>query len=352
MVEQVKAGVVRVETSVSGGTGFIFETTVGGGAYVLTNYHVIDSAGQVSVWVNDASSYSAKVLGYDAYRDLAVLEICCGTFQAISLGGAQPIKAGTEVIAIGYPLGIAGSPTVTRGIVSAYRFDDSYRSWVVQTDAPINPGNSGGPLLLSSGEVIGINTFVIREDSGLAIDGVGFAISSESIQGTVDGLKQGTVVAYPSPTPFSVPDSVQWEPYANEQFGYTIEAPSDWTINDTDKSRLVLESPESAARFHIFSLGPANSSLDSWFLDEIESQKTHNSLGFEIVNQSQEEGDDGTGFAAIAFWGRSSPEFCPTLHTNLYLYLPGQRLILDSTVCKDNVEELLPVILGIFDRFS
>ena len=199
MVEQVKAGVVRIDTNSGSGTGFIFETTNRGGAYVVTNYHVIEGSNLVNVRVNDATTYSATVLGYDAYQDLAVLEICCGSFRPLEFSASTDVKAGTEVIAIGYPLDISGAATVTRGIISAVRYNSSYRSWIIQTDAPINFGNSGGPLLLATGEVIGLNTFIYEREVSQA-EGLGFAIAEQSITGTLSSLKRGTRVGFPTPT--------------------------------------------------------------------------------------------------------------------------------------------------------
>ena len=86
------------------------------------------------------------------------LEICCSRFHSLAFKNAATLNSGSEVVAIGYPLGLSGAATVTRGIVSAVRYDSRHQAWVIQTDAPINPGNSGGPLLSSSGGVVGINT--------------------------------------------------------------------------------------------------------------------------------------------------------------------------------------------------
>ena len=114
MLERVKPGVVRIETPDGGGTGFIFETGTRPGALVLTNYHVIKGLDRVNVQVNDSRTYQGKVVGYDTVRDLAVLEICCGEFQALNLNGAENIKPGNEVVAIGYPLWLSPNPPMDR----------------------------------------------------------------------------------------------------------------------------------------------------------------------------------------------------------------------------------------------
>ena len=133
------------------GSGAIFETQ-GQTAYVITNYHVVEGAAQVTVTVNDSNNYTGTVLGMDRTRDLAVVVICCGSFRALSFGNASGLEAGDEVVVIGYALGLTGEATITRGIVSAVRYDSDYRSDVIQTDAAINPGNSGGPMLSMSGK--------------------------------------------------------------------------------------------------------------------------------------------------------------------------------------------------------
>ena len=208
MVERVKPGVVRIETPDGGGTGVIFETGTRRGALVLTNYHVIKGLDRVNVQVNDSRTYQGKVVGYDTVRDLAVLEICCGEFQALNLNGAENIKPGNEVVAIGYPLWLTGSATVTRGIVSAIGYDTERKSLVLQTDAPINPGNSGGPLLSASGEVVGIVSFGMdRTEAGISTEGLGFAISGRTVQEVLPELKREIISAavpltgIPSPTP-------------------------------------------------------------------------------------------------------------------------------------------------------
>ena len=95
--------------------------------------------------------------------------ICCGDFHALSFGNVSELNPGDDVFAMGYPLGLPGEATVTNGIVSAIRYDESHQSLVIQTDAAINPGNSGGPMLSETGQILGINTFRQEEtQSGTA----------------------------------------------------------------------------------------------------------------------------------------------------------------------------------------
>ena len=189
MIEDVRPSVVRIRTDKGSGSGVIFEVD-DDAALVLTNYHVIEDASDTQVEVNDSSTYRAEILGTDAVRDLAVLRICCGDFRALSFGNVSELKPGDEVLAMGYPLGLPGEATVTKGIVSAIRFDESHQRLVIQTDAAINPGNSGGPMLSETGQILGINTFRQEEtQSGRPVDNVGFAVAAPTIQEQLHTLK-------------------------------------------------------------------------------------------------------------------------------------------------------------------
>ena len=193
MLKQVRPAVVRIEAGPGTGSGAIFETQ-GRTGYVITNHHVVEGYGQVSVTVNGTTTYQGTVLSVDSVRDLAVVSICCGSFHSLTFGRASSLDPGDEVVAIGYALGMQGPATITKGIVSAVRYDSRHEAWVIQTDASINPGNSGGPMLSPNGEVVGINTFKISETS---VEGVGFAISETTVQERIPALKVGA----PSPTP-------------------------------------------------------------------------------------------------------------------------------------------------------
>ena len=176
-------------------------------ALILTNHHVIEDASDLQVQVNDTSNFTAEILGTDSVRDLAVLRICCGDFSALSFGNVSELDAGDEVFAMGYPLGLEGAATVTGGIVSAIRYDENRRSLVIQTDAAINPGNSGGPMLSETGEILGINTFALREtQSGTNLEGLNFAIAAPTIQEQLPTLKStSTLQVVPTPVPTPMP---------------------------------------------------------------------------------------------------------------------------------------------------
>ena len=143
--------------------------------------------------VNDSAAYQGTVLGSDPVRDLAVVSICCGAFHSLSFGDVSRLGPGDSVFTLGYPIHLPGSATLTNGIVSAIRYDPVYQSDVIQTDAAINPGNSGGPMLSVAGEILGIITFKYAD---IDLEGLGFAISSNTVQQRIPALRTSA----PKPT--------------------------------------------------------------------------------------------------------------------------------------------------------
>lgn len=167
------------------GSGVIFKKDNRYG-YIITNYHVIEGANEIEISLYDGEKVKAELVGGDALTDLAVLRIDEKHVDKVArFGDSNKLRAGDEVIAIGNPLGLEFSRTVTRGIVSAtdrtISVNTSAGEWdlsVIQTDAAINPGNSGGALINASGEVIGINSLKISREG---IEGLGFAIPSNDV---------------------------------------------------------------------------------------------------------------------------------------------------------------------------
>ena len=192
MVKQARPAVVRIESrvgsSVGVGSGAIFETQ-GQTGYVITNHHVVEGVAEVDVTVYDSDHLPRLgACGTDPVSDLAVVRICCGEFRTLAFGDASRLEPGDEVVAIGYALGLSGEATITRGIISAIRYNSRLQSDVIQTDAAINPGNSGGPMLSMSGQIMGINTFGYI---GTGIEGLGFAVSVKTVQQQIPSLRTG-----------------------------------------------------------------------------------------------------------------------------------------------------------------
>jgi len=162
--------------------------------YILTNYHVIQSADDVVVLLRDGRSDVAQVVGSDPETDLAVLKISLREIPTITLGNSESLHVGDLVLAIGNPFGVG--QTVTMGIVSATGRNqlgiNTFENFI-QTDAAINPGNSGGALVNLRGDLVGINTAIFSRSGGS--QGIGFAIPAKLANGVMRQIiEQGRVV--------------------------------------------------------------------------------------------------------------------------------------------------------------
>lgn len=171
------------------GSGVIFARE----GYLLTNHHVVESGGAITITLSDDRKLKAKRVGSDEATDLAVLKLEDGSYFAAELGDSDAMDVGDFVLACGSPFGL--SRTVTAGIVSAKGRTDigvaSYENFI-QTDAAINPGNSGGPLCNLRGQVIGINAAIASRTGGYA--GIGFAIPANMAKVIAQRLiKEGRV---------------------------------------------------------------------------------------------------------------------------------------------------------------
>ena len=178
--------------------------------HILTNNHVVKSANEISATLSDGRTYKASVVGTDPRTDLAVVKISAAKLIPARIGESSELQVGEEVIAVGHALGLKGGPTVSKGVISALERTidvDPQKSMVdlIQTDASINPGNSGGPLANSGGEVIGVNTAIIKGSNG-----IGFAINIDDAQIVVSQLIEfGKVTrGFLGISPFNVTDSL------------------------------------------------------------------------------------------------------------------------------------------------
>ncbi|WP_231687819.1 trypsin-like peptidase domain-containing protein [Bacillus sp. FJAT-27251] len=183
------------------GSGVIFKKQ-DGNAFIVTNNHVIEGASKLEVSLYNGKKADAEVVGADPLTDLAVIKID-GKFveDTIEFGDSSQLRPGDQVLAIGNPLGLDLSRTVTQGIVSAIdrgiEVSTSAGVWelnVIQTDAAINPGNSGGALINTAGQVIGINSLKISESG---VEGLGFAIPSNDVLPIINELIKTGQVARP-----------------------------------------------------------------------------------------------------------------------------------------------------------
>jgi serine protease Do len=160
------------------GTGIIIDQE----GHIMTNNHVVAGAQGITVLLSNGRRFPAELVGGDPTTDTAVIRIDADGLQPAVLGSSSELRVGEDVVAIGHALGLAGGPTVTKGVISALGRSiatDPQTTIVdlIQTDAAINPGNSGGPLVNSRGEVIGMNTAIISGSRG-----IGFAININDIK--------------------------------------------------------------------------------------------------------------------------------------------------------------------------
>ncbi|MFD9322248.1 S1C family serine protease [Streptomyces sp. NPDC060053] len=230
----VSPSVVEVSATLSNGTSTGSGVIITSGGEIVTNNHVISGATSIKVATSDGKSYTAKVVGTDSKKDLALIELeNASGLKAATLGNSDGVKVGDTVVAIGSPEGLTG--TVTSGIVSALSRDvtvstDESQSqsqgqgqggdgnWpfqfggqqfngdtgtstttykALQTDASLNPGNSGGALIDASGNIIGINSamYSAATDSSSSADagsvGLGFAIPINTVKADLATLRAG-----------------------------------------------------------------------------------------------------------------------------------------------------------------
>lgn len=159
------------------GSGWIADTS----GHIVTNYHVVDGAGELEVTLKDGRTYKGKFIGGDRVTDVAVVKISADNLHPANIGDSEKLRAGQTALAIGNSLDLPGGHTVSMGVISALGRPMPWADYIfeglIQTDAAINPGNSGGPLADSDGNVIGMNTAIVQ-----FAQGVGFAIPVNTIK--------------------------------------------------------------------------------------------------------------------------------------------------------------------------
>ncbi len=176
------------------GTGMVLSAD----GEILTNNHVVEGAQKITVtFVGEKDPREADLVGADPASDVAIIKVRnARDLKTVTLGRSADLRVGDDVVAIGNALALVGGNTVTRGIVSALErsVDDPAENLrhLIQTDAAINSGNSGGPLVDARGQVIGMNTIVIRNSgNGAPVESIGFAIAIDSIKPLIESLRSG-----------------------------------------------------------------------------------------------------------------------------------------------------------------
>jgi S1-C subfamily serine protease len=198
--ERAAPGVVQIAStsadSIAGaatalGSGFVVDKA----GHIVTNYHVVEGAGQIRVSFSNRDTVEAELVGTDPSTDLAIVRVdaSASALKPLPLGDSDQVRVGDPVVAIGNPFGL--DRTATAGIVSALQRlitapNQFTIDHVIQTDAPINKGNSGGPLLNMRGQVIGVNTQIETGGVSTGNIGIGFAVPSNTVKDVVAQILQ------------------------------------------------------------------------------------------------------------------------------------------------------------------
>ncbi len=214
LVERVIPSVVSITTTAApdrealvrqffglGGGGVTQASKMGSGmivspqGHIVTNWHVVNGASEVSVQLSDGRTLPARVAGVDRRSDIAVLKVDAEGLIPIAFGDSEHVRVGQMVFAVGNPFGL--QETVTQGIISAKgrRTASEAANEFFQTSTTINPGNSGGPLIDIHGRVIGINNFILSRSGGS--EGIGFAIPSNVARRVYEDIVQRGRVIHP-----------------------------------------------------------------------------------------------------------------------------------------------------------
>jgi len=192
-------------TEAGSGSGVIYKVE-NNSAFIITNYHVVEGAKQLEVTLADGTKEEAKLVGSDIWTDLAVISINSKNVKTVAkFGDSDVLKQGESVIAIGNPLGLDFYGSVTTGVISGTDRSvpvdlnsDGSEDWeveVLQTDAAINPGNSGGALINIAGELVGINSMKIAQDT---VEGLGFSIPINTVIPIIEELEKNGEVKRPT----------------------------------------------------------------------------------------------------------------------------------------------------------
>lgn len=199
-VQKVAPAVVTVINRGTQGSGSGSGVVISTEGYIVTNNHVVEGARTLSVVFADSTRQDAKLIGTDPLADIAVIQVAGKVPASASVGDSTALQPGEQVLAIGSPLGNFRN-TVTAGVVSALNRSVGDMEGLIQTDAAINSGNSGGPLINLKGEVVGINTLVVRNDyagmTAAPVEGLGFSVPSAVFGGLVTQLITTGEVKYP-----------------------------------------------------------------------------------------------------------------------------------------------------------
>jgi len=295
-IAKASPAVVRVITENGMGSGMVIDKA----GDVLTNNHVIEGSQTVNVEFSSGLKLPAIILGRDEITDLAILKVNGVNLPVVTFGDSSKLGQGEEVIAIGYPLDLAGSTTITKGIVSAFRNYDGVD--YIQTDTSINPGNSGGALINLKGEVVGINVASIRTANGQTIEGMNFAIAINGTKPIIPKLIAGESILKPE----------TWETYAHPTYGFSINYPSSWKVDESNLKYVRITDVQNLAGVDLEIItnvpNTATASVEALVDANIKQYQTDES-DFKLLSKVQKNYGDAMGW-----------EFCYSFSSNGFKY--------------------------------
>ena len=198
VIERVRPSIVKIVSSRGVGSGVLFQTDDETG-YALTSEHIIRNKDEVYVLVNDRKYYTGEVVSFDYSRDLAIVKICCGDFSTLEFAESETFNVGDEALAIGYAkdsvmprntdstrVFVSGEASVTKGIISSFRYSTLTDTELLQFDGAINSGNSGSPILSMSGDILGVVSYSLYNS-----ENIGFAVLETTVQKRLPSLLEG-----------------------------------------------------------------------------------------------------------------------------------------------------------------
>ncbi len=219
-ISKITPSVVRIVTQSEVGSGVIISNS----GYILTNNHVVQDTLAVTVNLANGDQYTGTVTSRDEIRDIALIKIIASNLPAAVLGNSANLLIGEKVISMSYPLSLSGSITATEGMVSAFFTKKDTNTHNIQTDAAMNPGSSGGPLINLMGEVVGINSWIVKISSGTSIQGANFALAINDVNDVLTKLLAGESIL--------IPVEKSWESFTNKAYTYSISYPTSWKVDD------------------------------------------------------------------------------------------------------------------------
>ena len=197
---------------------------------VLTAYHVVQGADEITVEFPDGSKAPGVMLGRDLGRDLAIVSVERDGLRAVPFADADALSIGQTLIKLGYGAGQQGAPAVTQGIISALLEPTRTDPALVQTDSAVNPGDSGSPLITGGGRIAAIATAKLV---AVQIEGVSFGTLMESGDALVHRMIEGETVCQPQPTLTDEATDPEWT-YRNNDWGWFAQLPSGYNYYNVD----------------------------------------------------------------------------------------------------------------------